>query len=95
MIEQEDGVIRFSGPLTMSNVNEMLSRSEQLFAEEGPWELDFSGVDDVDSAAVGLLLEWMRQAGQRGRQLRVHHLPDNFKCLLKVYGVQDLLPAAA
>lgn len=94
MIEQGDGMIRFSGPLTMSNVNEMLSRSTELFAHEGPWELDFSGVDDVDSAAVGLLLEWMRQAAQHGRQLRIRHLPDNFKCLLKVYGVQDLLPAA-
>lgn len=94
MIEQSGGAIRFGGALTMANVSEMLSRSEALFTQEGPWELDFSGVDDVDSAAVSLLLEWVRQATQRGRQLRISHLPDNLQCLVKVYGVQALLPVA-
>ncbi len=94
MIEQSGGAFRFSGALTMANVSEMLSRSEALFTQQGPWELDFSGVDDVDSAAVSLLLEWVRQAAQRGRQLRISHLPDNLQCLVKVYGVQALLPVA-
>lgn len=94
MIEQSGGAVRFSGALTMSNVSEMLSRSEALFTQDGSWELDFSGVDDVDSAAVSLLLEWVRQAAQRGRQLRIRHLPDNLQCLVKVYGVQELLPVA-
>lgn len=94
MIKQDNGAICFSGALTMANINEMLSRSAALFAQEGPWELDFSAVDEVDSAAVSLLLEWVRQATQRGRQLRICHLPDNLQCLVKVYGVQTLLPVA-
>jgi phospholipid transport system transporter-binding protein len=51
-------------------------------------------VDEVDSAAVSLLLEWARQAVQRGRQLQLRNLPENLQCLLKVYDVQELLPAA-
>lgn len=94
MIEQVDGAIRFSGQLTMATMNEALRESEALFAQEGPWELDFSGVDDVDSAAVSLLLEWVRQAAQLGRKLRIKNLPDNLQCLVKVYGVKELLPAA-
>ena len=94
MIEQDGGAIRFSGPLTMVTANEALRESEELFAQEGPWELDFSGVDDVDSAAVSLLLEWVRQAERLGVKLRISHLPDNLQCLVKVYGVEDLLPAA-
>lgn len=94
MIEQGDGAIHFSGPLTMSTVNEALRESELLFAQEGPWELDFRDVDDVDSAAVSLLLEWVRQAAQLGRKLRINHLPDNLQCLVKVYGLEALLPVA-
>jgi phospholipid transport system transporter-binding protein len=51
-------------------------------------------VDDVDSAAVSLLLEWVRQAAQLGHKLRINNLPDNLQCLVKVYGVKELLPAA-
>ena len=94
MIERGDGAFRFRGPLTMATVNEALGESEPLFDQEGAWELDFSGVEEVDSAAVSLLLEWARQAAQRGRELRIRHLSDNLQCLLKVYGLQELLPAS-
>lgn len=94
MIEQVDGTISFSGPLTMATVNEALHESTALFTQQGPWELDFHGVDEVDSAAVSLLLEWVRQAAKLGCQLRIHHLPENLQCLVKVYGLEDLLPIA-
>ncbi len=95
MIEQEGKTFHFSGPLTIATVNETLRESEALFAQEGDWDLDFSGVEEVDSAAVSLLLEWVRQAAQRGHhQLRIQHLSDNLQCLVKVYGVEELLPAA-
>lgn len=93
MIEQEGGVIRFSGPLTMITVNEALRESKALFTQEGPWELDFNGVEDVDSAAVSLLLEWGRQAALLSHQLQLRHLPENLQSLLKVYGIWELLPA--
>lgn len=94
MIEQGAGIIHFSGCLTMATMNETLRESEALFAQDGPWVLDFSDVDEVDSAAVSLLLEWVRQAARLGRKLRIENLPDNLQCLVKVYGVEELLPAA-
>ncbi|WP_448505494.1 STAS domain-containing protein [Immundisolibacter sp.] len=94
MIKQEDGTIRFSGPLTMSTVNGALLESTPLFAQDGPWDLDLSGVNEVDSAAVSLLLEWVRQAARHGRKLHIKNLPENLQCLVKVYGVKELLPAA-
>jgi len=94
MIAQEGNTFRFSGPLTIATVNETLRQSEELFTHEGAWELDFSAVEEVDSAAVSLLLEWVRQAARRGRQLRIKNLSDNLQCLVKVYGVKELLPGA-
>jgi phospholipid transport system transporter-binding protein len=94
MIVRNGSRFDLSGPLTIATVSAWLRESEALFAEDGIWELDLTGVDEVDSAAVSLLLEWARQAVQRGRQLQLRNLPENLQCLLKVYDVQELLPAA-
>lgn len=93
MIERKGGAFIFRGPVTIATVSELLRQSEALFSEEGAWELDFGGVEEVDSAAVSLLLEWARQAAQRGRRLRIRNMSDNLQCLVKVYDVQELLPA--
>lgn len=94
MIVRNGSHFDFSGPLTIATVSAWLRESEALFAQDGIWELNLAGVEEVDSAAVSLLLEWARQAAQRGRQLQLHNLPENLQCLLKVYDVQELLPAA-
>ena len=94
MIVRNGERFEFSGPLTIATVSEWLRESESLFSADGVWELSLAGVEEVDSAAVSLLLEWARQAAQHGRQLQLHNLPENLQCLLKVYDVQELLPAA-
>ncbi len=94
MILQEGAAFRVRGALTIATVNEALRESTPLFELPGDWELDFSAVEDVDSAAVSLMLEWLRQAELRGRPLRFANLPDNLECLLEVYGIHELLPAA-
>lgn len=94
MIARNGSRFDCSGPLTIATVSAWLRESEALFAEDGVWELNLAGVEEVDSAAVSLLLEWARQAALRGRQLRLCNLPENLQCLLKVYDVQELLPAA-
>ncbi|MFA5242035.1 MAG: STAS domain-containing protein [Sulfuricella sp.] len=94
MIVRNGNRFDFSGPLTIATVSAWLRESKALFAEDGIWELNLAGVEDVDSAAVSLLLEWARQAAQRGRQLQLHNLSENLQSLLKVYDVKELLPAA-
>lgn len=94
MITRNGSSFDFTGPLTIATISAWLRESEALFVLDGVWELDLAGVEEVDSAAVSLLLEWARQATKRGHQLRLHNLPENLQCLLKVYDVQELLPAA-
>lgn len=93
-ISRDGATIRLAGPLTMVTVSGLLRQSEAFYAQAGAWELDLAGVDEVDSAALGLLLEWARQAARRGAPLRLSHLSDNLRSLLKVYGLQDVLPVA-
>jgi phospholipid transport system transporter-binding protein len=48
----------------------------------------------VDSSAVSLVLEWLREAQRNQRKLRFTHLPDNLKSLATLYSVLDLIQPA-
>lgn len=54
-------------------------------------EIDFSGLEKVDSSAVSLMLAWMREAQLNKASLRFTNVPDNLSSLAKLYGVAELL----
>ncbi|MGH8744522.1 MAG: STAS domain-containing protein [Burkholderiales bacterium] len=92
MIELENHKLRVKGPITLSNITEILEAGLQYFNSELK-EIDFSQVQHVDSSAVSLLLEWMRQAQTLKLQLRVVNMPDNMKSLAALYGVLEFIPS--
>jgi len=91
MTEFKDGVLAISGPLTMATVSALLPAGV-VHLESGDMQVDLSRVDLVDSAAVSLLLGWLRAAQQRGRQLRIAGMPEALSSLARLYGVDGLLP---
>ena len=55
--------------------------------------LDFSGVEEVDSSALALILEYRRAAESAGKRVSVCNLPASLKTLADLYGVTDLIAA--
>lgn len=53
--------------------------------------IDLGQVQESDSTALSLLLEWQRGAKARGWQVRYVGLPANLRSLAEVYGVLELL----
>ena len=90
MIACDGGRCTLSGPLTIKNAAAVLEEGAVLFNGEAT-TLDLSGVTEVDSAAVSLLLEWHRQAQRRGKRVQFVNLPANLQSLAKLYGVTELL----
>ena len=81
------------GALTMTNVTAVLEESKRAF--QGPRiVVDLSGVTEVDSAALSLLLEWRRIAAAEKRAIEYTNLPPNLRTLADLYGVAELLPAS-
>jgi phospholipid transport system transporter-binding protein len=79
------------GPVTIDTVQTALAEGLKLF--EGPQvRVDLSRVREVDSAAVSLLLEWVRAAARAGWSMRYSHLNHNLKSLAALYGLSDLIP---
>lgn len=92
MITREDGRLALHGSLTIATVPALFEQGLQHLCSEDLL-VDFSGVDAVDSAAVGMLLGWLRAARRNKRTLRVTGLPDDLLSLARLYGVADLLPS--
>jgi phospholipid transport system transporter-binding protein len=75
----------------MDSVQAVLEQGNARFGA-GEVTVDLAGVTEVDSSAVSLLLQWVREAQANGRQLRYVNLNSNVKSLAVLYGVIDLLP---
>lgn len=87
----KDGVLALSGPLTMETVPALLPAGVKYLGG-GDLLVDLSGVNLVDSAAVSLLLGWLRAAQRQQRQLHLTGMPEDLLSLARLYGVDRLLP---
>lgn len=93
MIRKEDNLFRVEGPITLHTVRAIMEEGLKLFDHDAV-EVDLSGVTEVDSAAVALILEWLRRGSERGQTVRFARLPENVKSLAAMYGVLELIPAS-
>jgi phospholipid transport system transporter-binding protein len=94
MITCQEGRCKVDGPVTMGNATALAAEGTRLFATADV-VVDLSGVTEVDSSAVSLLLEWRRAAQAAGRRIEVVNIPTNLKSLADLYGVADLLDGRA
>ncbi len=82
---------QMAGNLTMGTVVE-LYEAGMLPHEKDELVVDLSKVEAVDSAAVALLLSWLRHAQRSGVKLRFMNVPDSLLSLARLYGVAEWLP---
>lgn len=94
MIRREGDRVLVSGRLTMETVA-VLFKSGLQPNGRAALVVDMSGVEAVDSAAVSLMLSWLREAGRSGITLSFAHVPDNLLSLAHLYGVSESLPLSS
>jgi phospholipid transport system transporter-binding protein len=91
MIRREGDCLRVSGRLTMDSIGATFS--EAMLPPEGKnWTVDLAQVEAADSAAVSMLLAWLRNAQRHEAKLVFVNVPDNLRSLAGLYGVADALP---
>jgi len=93
MIRREAGRMLLSGPVKLGNVAQLLEEGRMHLAE-GVATVDLSEVTELDSSALALLLAWLREARAGGRAVAFANLPESLQTIARLYGVEDLLPAA-
>ena len=92
MITQEGDRLLLQGPVTIATVSALLEQARTLLAP-GVAVLDFAAVTEVDSAAVALALECLRDARRRKLALSLANLPEAMQHLAELYAVSELLQA--
>jgi phospholipid transport system transporter-binding protein len=85
------GSVRVSGELTFGNAAEALKAIDAAVARDGRSELDLSGVTRSDSAGLACVLAVLAQSAERGRKLRVSHVPEGMHLLASVCEVESLM----
>ncbi len=91
MIQREGGLLRVAGPLTMDTIGGEFDEAMQPL-EGKAWTVDLAGVEGADSAAVSMLLSWVRNAQRHGASVSFVNVPENLRSLADLYGVADVLP---
>ena len=91
MIVRDGSRLRVQGAVNMGNVKTLLEAGLQQLNPELK-EIDFSGLEEVDSSAISMVLEWLRVSQSRHLQLSVVNMTDNMKSLASLYGVLELIP---
>jgi len=91
MIRREGRRMMISGPVTLANVARVLEEGRQHL-DEGVRTVDLGEVTDMDSAALALLLTWLRDANSRKREIAFSNLPESLQTIARLYGVDGLLP---
>ena len=92
MITREGDRLLLQGPVTIATVSALLAQSRLLLAP-GVAVLDFKGVTEVDSAAVALALECLREGRRRKLALSLANLPEAMHHLAELSAVSELLQA--
>jgi len=82
----EDGVEHLGGDLTLANASRLLAESATAL-DENARAFDLSGIGQVDSSALSLLLSIRR----RRADAEFRNIPDSLLSLAKLYGVAELI----
>ena len=86
-----DNTVKISGIMDMSTVDSLKKQTIGLFNGVSAIQFDLSAVSQSNSAALALLLEWLKLAQKHQVSLSFSNFPDHLRELARVYGIeQDL-----
>lgn len=90
LIEQQGRRLVVRSVMTVDTVSGLLAEGLAMLA--GEVEIDLGEVDEVDSSALSLLFEWLRQAQILKVDVAYANLPPTLVSLATLYGVLELIP---
>ena len=92
MLTFDNNQLKIAGAVIIDSVRNLLEAGRG-YCVANDVTLDFSGVDEVDSSALALILEYRRAAESAGKRVSVSNLPPSLESLAGLYGVTDLIAA--
>ena len=91
-LDAETGYINVCGDLTFETVNDLLVSARQVFSHIEVLDLDLADVGCSDSAGLALLIDWMRSAERKNKNIVFHNIPAQMLAMAHASGLDELLP---
>ena len=84
---------RIEGDIDFSTVLALRDAGDKWLKAEAPQQcrLDLSRVDECNSAATALLLDWLRTAATLDKSLSIDNVPERLRALMRLAGIEDML----
>lgn len=87
----ESGMVKIEGVIDLTTVKSLKKQTIGLFNGSSEIQFDLSAVSQSNSAALALLLEWLKLAKKHQVSLSFSNIPEHLRELSHVYGIeQDL-----
>lgn len=97
-LEAQGASLSVTGGVGFEGAAELAGAGRQWLARQASGAsvvLDLAGVDRVSSAAISVMLEWLREAGAQGLTIQAVELSAPLLRLAEVAGIDSLLPGPA
>lgn len=85
-----EGRYSLEGEVTVDTVPDLWPQIQQAAAQPGMARLSCKGVTQADSAAVAVVIEWMRLLHRRGDTLMVEDLPKAMRVVIEISDLEDV-----
>lgn len=85
-------LLQVAGDINFMTAVTLWNHSVPLLAKCKDLTFDFSQVADSNSAALALLLEWLKYAKRERKTICFQHLPAKMLSVARVAGIDKLLP---
>ncbi|HZX33277.1 MAG TPA: STAS domain-containing protein [Rhodocyclaceae bacterium] len=93
MIERDGDRLRVTVPMVMDNARGLLEAGRSALGNAGA-TIDLGAVTEADSAALAVMLGWLRTAEGKGAKIAFANLPAGVRSLADLYGMTELIPLA-
>lgn len=87
-----DDKFSIKGVLMMNTVMSVLNELTSKLNSQSEISIDFSEVENSDSAAVALIIAWLAKAKQRNIKIHLLHLPQQILDIAKASDLLEILP---
>lgn len=90
-ITSHGDTLHVSGVIDFSNANIIWEQSLPLLSSKSRFDIDFSKIESANSAALALLIEWIKYAKREKKPIQFHYLPKNLVSVASVAGLDQFL----
>jgi len=92
--QDDKGRFLVSGTLDFATVPDLMKQAKRLFATVDSLVVDFSSVENCNSAGLAVILEMAKEMQQQNKTICFHSLPEQIHTFARAYSVEKELSEA-